>query len=104
LDQQTKSKIIEKALQRIFGLQGFDKLEFSLTANKSKIRILFRGNETFFFWVPCFWRKSVILSSEKGLFDELKNFNSFLGGGLKVKYFNIEVALHMDGTQIFLIE
>jgi len=72
LDQQTKSKIIEKALQIIFGLQGFDKLEFSLTANKSKIRILFRGNETFFFWVPCFWRKSVILSSEKGLFDELK--------------------------------
>jgi len=76
--QQTKSKIIEKALQSIWciSLQCFDKLGFFLTANKSKIRINFveMKRRWFFFWVPCF-RRNGVLSSEKGLFG--LNFNSF---------------------------
>lgn len=64
----------------------FDKLGFLVKMQLTRAI----GNETLIFLGLLFLQKNVL--QKKSFFN---NFNSW--GFLKVKYFNIEVTLHMDG-------
>jgi len=95
----TKSKIIEKPINWFCSTFKFDKLGFfiSLLIRARFKNRTFSGNETWLviFLGPLFPRKGEF-RQKKGFF--LDEVSIVLGVLLKVKYFNIEVALHMDGT------
>jgi len=79
-----------------WGHLELDKLGFFSLLIRARSE-LFRGNETLLvlFFGSLVSGETLNFARKRVFWVEV--FNSFWGG-VKVKYFNIEVALHMDGT------